>query len=281
MANASGGNTQLVERMSGANAPSPQRQDIKSLLNSVSVKKRFEEVLGKNAPAFMSSLISVANGNDQLKVIAAKNPMSIIAAGAVAAALNLAVDPNLGFAYIVPYGDKATFQMGYKGYVQLAQRSGQYKTLNACEVYEGEIKAINRFTGEIEFCDRTSEKIVGYVAYFKLLNGFEKYLYMTKEELDKHAKTYSQTYKKGYGKWKEDFHAMAIKTVLKRLLSKYGVLSIEMQTGMGTALVVDDAAVNDDGSYEYPDRTIEAEGRVIDDDTGEIKADVSQSELPI
>lgn len=266
MANVNGHNKQLIERM-GNNTPA--RADVKALLNNVSVKKRFEDILGKHAPAFMSSIISVANGNEQLKRVAQTNPMSIISAGAVAAALNLPIDPNLGFAYIVPYGDQATFQMGYKGYIQLAMRTGQYKAINVTEVYEGEIEHINRFTGEIEFGEKTSDDIVGYLAYFKLLNGFEKYLYMTKQQIENHAKKYSKSYSNPRGRWALDFHAMAMKTVLKMLLSKYGILSVEMQT-MGTALVADGAAVNEAGEYEHVD-AVDVEGSAVDTETGEIK----------
>jgi recombination protein RecT len=269
MATANGNNSQLMERMAGGNSPASQRQDIKALLNSVSVKKRFEDILGKHAPAFMSSIISVANGNDQLRRVSQENPMSIISSAAVAAALNLPVDPNLGFAYIVPYGSAATFQMGYKGFIQLAMRTGQYKGLNACEVYEGEIKTINRFTGEIEFGEQIGDKVVGYLAYFKLLNGFEKYLYMSKEQIEKHAKTFSKSFNNPKGRWALDFHAMALKTVIKLLLSKYGILSVEMQNGMGTALVADGAAVTESGEYQQVD-AIDVEGSAVDAETGEI-----------
>ena len=282
MALASGGNTQLMERMAGGNAQAAsQRQDIKALLSSVSIKKRFEELLGKKAPGFMSSIISVTNGNAQLQ---SADPRTIIAAAAVAAALDLPIDPNLGFAYIVPYNVKkdgvkqvqAQFQLGYKGYIQLAMRTSQYKTINATEVYEGEIKSINRFTGEIEFGERTSDKIVGYIAYFKLLNGFEKYLYMSKEEVEKHGKAYSKSYGNEYGRWAQDFFAMAIKTVIKRLLSKYGILSIEMQSNLGTALVADEAVVTESGEYHHVD-AIETEGRIVDEDTGEISPESGEA----
>lgn len=272
MANASGGNAALINRMgnTGVQNAANHSKDIKSMLADINIKKRFEDVLGKNAPAFMSSLISVANGNSQLKEISLKNPMSIVSAGAIAAALNLPVDPNLGFAYIVPYGTSATFQMGYKGFIQLAMRTGQYRTINAAEVYEGEIKGINRFTGDIEFGEKQSDNIVGYIAYFKLINGFDKYLYMTKEEVEQHGRKYSKSFNNANGRWKLDFHAMAIKTVIKRLLSKYGILSIEMQGGLGTALVADNAIVKDDGSYDYPDGAIDVEGTIVDQETGEI-----------
>ena len=164
------------------------------MLGNDNVKTRFQEILGKKAPGFISSILSVANSNTLLQKA---DPKTVMNSAVIAATLDLPINPNLGFAYIVPFGGQAQFQLGYKGFVQLAMRSGQYKTINVREVYEGEIVSENRFTGEYEFGTPKSDKVVGYMAYFKLLNGFEKYLYMSKEELEKHGKKYSQTYKKG------------------------------------------------------------------------------------
>ena len=243
-------------------AESQKAVTIQSLVSQESVKARFEELLGKKAPGFISSLLAVVNNN---KLLARANPNTIIAAGAMAASLDLPINQNLGFAYIIPYGNEAQFQMGYKGYIQLAMRTGQYQTINAAEVYEGEIVKQNRFTGEYEFGEKTSDKIVGYIAYFKLVNGFEKYLYMSIEEMQAHAKKFSKNYKGGTDKWGlTDFHSMAIKTVLKRLISKYGILSIEMQ---GQPMV--DAITNDGGKMTmHDDGTIEAsfDGDTIDTD---------------
>lgn len=235
---------------------------VRSLLARDSIKKRFEELLGRKAPGFISSVINIVNSNTQLQQC---DPNQVIAAAAVAAAMDLPIDPNLGFAYIVPYKGKAQFQMGYKGFVQLAMRTGMYKTINATHVYEGEIESFNRITGEVKFSETgaTSDKIVGYIAYFKLLNGFEKYEYWPIERVIEHAKRFSQSYGRNYSPWKTDFDAMAIKTVLKHLLSRYGVLSIEMQT----AVKADQAVVHetDDGEqYEYVDNTVEAEYTVDD-----------------
>lgn len=235
---------------------------VRSLLARDSIKKRFEELLGRKAPGFMSSIINIVNSNTQLQQC---DPNQVIAAAAVAAAMDLPIDPNLGFAYIVPYKGKAQFQMGYKGFVQLAMRTGMYKTINATHVYEGEIESFNRITGEVKFSETgaTSDKIVGYIAYFKLLNGFEKYEYWPIERVIEHAKRFSQSYGSNYSPWKTDFDAMATKTVLKHLLSRYGVLSIEMQT----AVKADQAVVHetDDGEqYEYVDNTVEAEYTVDD-----------------
>ncbi|MDD4092891.1 MAG: recombinase RecT [Smithellaceae bacterium] len=243
--------------MAAQNLPATQeRTDVSGLLSSESVKKRFEQVLGKKAAGFMSSVISAVNANNELKKAA---PMTVIAAAAVAASLDLPINPSLGFAHIVPYRKDgipiAQFQMGWRGYVQLGMRSGQYKTMNACVVYEGELVESNRFTGEMYFDEnkRTSDKVIGYVAFFKLVNGFEKYLYMTVDQVTAHGKRYSKSFDNKNGKWQTDFEAMALKTVLKLLLSKFGILSIEMQN----AVVYDQAAIKtiDGASYEYIDGT--------------------------
>jgi recombination protein RecT len=212
------------------------QKSINSLLNEENVKKRFQEILGKKANGFISSVINATKNNNMLQT---SDPQSILSASVVAASLDLPIDSNLGFAAIVPYKDKtgkvvAQFQMMYKGFVQLAQRSGQYKTINVCEIYEGEIESFNRITGEINFdpTKKKTDKIIGYAAYFRLANGFEKTLYMSAEDLGKHGKRFSQSFKKGYGLWVDDFDSMAMKTVLKRLLSKYGILSIDMQNAV-------------------------------------------------
>lgn len=256
---------------------------LQSMVTSAGIRERFNDVLGKKAPAFISSLISVANNSDML---AKADPTTVITAGIMAATLDLPINQNLGFAYIVPFynGKKriteAQFQMGYKGYVQLAMRTGQYKTINASEIYEGEIKSRNRLTGEFELGERTSDKVVGYIAYFRLVNGFEKYLYMTKEEVEAHAKKYSQTYKKDFGLWITDFDSMAIKTVLKRLLSKYGILSVEMHN-MATALSNDGAVIRDKDGQLTPDfegTTVDVQAEVAD--TIEHNANSEELDIP-
>lgn len=256
---------------------------LKSMLSNDSVKARFREILGAKAPGFISSILSVANSNTLLQ---RAEPQSVMNAAVIAATLDLPINPNLGFAYIIPYGNSAQFQLGYKGIIQLAMRSGQYKTINVNEVYEGEIKDVNRFTGNYEFGERSSDKVVGYMAYFKLTNGFEKYLYMTKEECEKHGKKYSQTYKRGTGLWATEFDSMSRKTCLKMLLSKYGILSIDMQR----AQVFDQAVVKsnlaetdiDDAEVSYDDNPDNADAKrnamkealedaeVVDESTGEL-----------
>lgn len=250
----------------GENYPAVQDQravaavndPLQSLLRQDAIKKRFEGMLGKKAAGFMSSIISATQANRELKKC---DPLSIVSAAAVAAALDLPINPSLGFAHIVPYGGKAQFQMGWRGFVQLGMRTGQYKTINVCSVYEGELVSRNRFTGEMEFDEarRTSETVVGYVAYFKLVNGFEKWFYMTDEEVSAHGKKYSQSYSNPNSQWQKNPEAMKLKTALKLLLSKYGILSIEMQT----AVMADQAVVKESGRYTYPDGR-DSDGDVLD-----------------
>lgn len=204
---------------------------LRDLVSRIDIKGRFEEVLGKKAPGFIASMLALTNSNQALKT---SEPMSIISAAAIAATLDLPINPNLGFAHIVPYSGVAQFQMGWKGFVQLAIRTGLYQTMNASEIYEGELIKHNRVTGEtiLDESKRVSDKVVAYAAYFKLTTGFEKYLVMTLDQVTKHGKRYSKSFAKQGAPWQSNFEAMALKTVIKLLLSKYGVLSIEMQKAM-------------------------------------------------
>lgn len=214
-----------------------QPKTVIGLLSNEMVKKRFADIMGKNSASFISSIISATKSNPELLNC---DPDSVISSAVIAATLNLPIQSNLGFAHIVPYNTKtgkfAQFQMGWKGYVQLALRTGQYKTINTSEIYEGELIKHDRISGDVEIDTnkKKSDRVVGYVAYFKFINGFEKSLYWTKEQVEKHGGKYSKSYKSEYGRWKLDFDSMAIKTVIKQLLSKYGILSVEMQTAITT-----------------------------------------------
>lgn len=219
---------------------------LKGMLGAESVKKRFQEILGKKAPGFISSVLSCVNSNNLLQTA---EPQSVLNSAVIAATLDLPINPNLGFAAIVPYKDRmrgniAQFQLMYKGLIELCLRSGQFSALIDEVVYEGQLVSKNKFTGEYVFDEdaKVSDKPIGYMAYFRLVNGFEKTFYMTVEEVETHAKKYSQSYKKGYGVWKDDFDIMARKTVLKLLLAKYAPKSIEMQQ----AIIFDQAAVKND-----------------------------------
>ncbi len=225
---------------------------VKSMLATPAIRARFDDMLGKRSGAFVSSVISAVSANRDL---AECEPMSVISAAAVAAAMDLPINPGLGFAHIVPYNGVAQFQIGWKGFVQLAMRSGQYKTINLTPILDGQITRHNRFTGEMEFSEEAkSEKVIGYLLYFKLLNGFEKYFYMTHDQVKAHGMRYSKAFAKGKGRWVEDFEPMALKTVAKLGLSKYGILSIDMQK----AIEMDQAEVSEDGSPRYVDSTVEA-----------------------
>lgn len=208
-------------------------KDIKGLMDTPAIKKRFEEVLDAKAPQYMSSIINLVNGDTNLKRV---DQMSVVASCMVAATLDLPVDKNLGYAWVIPYGSKAQFQIGYKGYVQLALRTGQYKSINVVEVHEGELTEWNPLTEklEIEFNNKKSDVVIGYAGYFELVNGFKKTVYWSKEKIDNHARKFSKTYNSKDSVWKTDFDAMALKTVLRNMLSKWGILSIEMQTAYKT-----------------------------------------------
>jgi recombination protein RecT len=222
-------------------------QQLKDTLRSDSVKSRFKEILGQKAPGFVSSILSVANSNSMLQNA---DPQSVLNAAVIAATLDLPINPNLGYSAIVPYKDRKTgivsgqFQLMYKGLVELCLRSGQFASLIDEVVYEGQLVRKNKFTGEYIFDEdaKTSDKVIGYMAYFRLLNGFEKTFYMTIEEVEKHAKAYSRSYQKGFGVWVDNFDVMARKTVLKLLLSKYAPKSIQMQQ----ALTFDQAVIKND-----------------------------------
>lgn len=221
---------------------------VKSLVESPAYNKRFKDVLGAKAPQFVSSLVQISQTWQLNKC----EPNSVIAAAMVAAALDLPINPNLGFAYIIPYKEKATFQMGYRGFIQLAQRTGQYKHINACEVFEGEMVKYDRVKGVLvldESKRKKDAKVVGYAAFFELINGYEHALYWTDKQVQKHAETYSQAYRAGSDTpWKTNYDQMAMKTVLKALLSKWGPMAIQMQTA-----VLRDNSIEVDGEVLYPD----------------------------
>lgn len=227
-------NTQLT--------PAQKSRHLKDFFDKPAVQAKMRELVDKNAASFGTSIMQIVNSNAMLLDA---EPMSIFNAACMAATLNLPVNNNLGFAYIVPYRNRgkveAQFQLGYKGFIQLAQRSGQFKRINTCPVYDtdAEEDVYQRLTSLIP--RKPSGQIIGYIAYFQLLNGYEANLTMTMEELEAHAKRYSQTYKRGFGLWADNFEAMAKKTVIKLLLSQQAPLSIEMQK----AVLSDQSVIKD------------------------------------
>ena len=256
---------------------SPHQKNVisfRALAENPSYANRFKQVLDDRAPQFLASLVQLVSGSDYL---AACEPNSIMAAAITSASLDLPIDKNLGFAHIVPYAGKAQFQLGYKGFIQLAIRTGQYKLMNCCVVYEGELVKYDELTAElvIDSKKRTSEKPIGYAAYFKLMNGFEHAEFWYREEVDAHALKYSQAYaKKKQTPWFTDFDTMALKTVIKSLISKWGIMSIKMQT----AVIHDQgvrASVDSDAVF-YPDNEVEIKRPLIDGPATDVESTVEQ-----
>ena len=229
---------------------------LQQILNSPGIKRRFEELLDNSAPSFVSSILTIVRSNSKLQDC---SPNSILSAAGIAAALKLPINPSLGFAHIVPYKGQAQFQIGFRGYIQLAMRSGQYRTLNAGAVREGQIKDIDFITGEIIRGEKISDEIVGYLAYMELISGFKKSLYMTVEELQAHAQKYSQSYAydlrsgRRTSVWSTNFDSMAKKTLLKKLLNTFGIIAIDQKSAdLATALQADQAVITEDG-FRYID----------------------------
>jgi len=236
---------------------------VSQYLNSDSVKRHIEGILKERAPQLMTSLISLANLTPGL---AKCDPKTLLYCGMKAASLDLPLDNNLGFAYAVPYGKDAQFQTGYRGFIQLAQRTGQYKKINVLEIKVGELKHWDPFTEEIELVliddadKRESLAVVGYAGIFELLNGFTKHTYWTKERVIKHAKRFSKAFNNG--PWRTDFDAMAKKTVIKELIGKWGPMSVQLRE----AVKFDQSVIREaeDGT-EAPDY-IDAQFEATDDE---------------
>lgn len=218
---------------------------LRETLKAPSVEAKFKEMLGKRAPQFMTSITTLVSNSTLLQKA---DVNSIIMGAAAAASMDLPINPNLGYAALVPYNSKdgcfAQLQIMWKGLVELFLRSGQCKSIICETVYDGQLVKKNKFTGEYVFDEdaKKSDKIVGFMSYFKLLNGFEKTEYMTVEEVKAHAQKFSQTYRSGRGVWKEQFEAMAKKTLVKQLLSKWAPKSIEMNQ----AIMFDQGVVRGD-----------------------------------
>ena len=259
-----------VAKTEGAQLPQKKISDMnmKELFSSDQIKQKFQEMLKEKAAGFITSVLQVATNNT---LLAKAQPMSLYNAAATAATLDLPINNNLGFAWIVPYRNNKTglyeaqFQMGWKGFVQLALRTGQYLRINVLEVFENQFTSFNSLTEELiaDFAKDGEGKIVGYCAYFKLVNGFEKTVYWSHAKVTAHGKRYSKSF--ATGPWKDDFDAMAKKTVIKNTLSKWGIMSIEMQK----AVRFDHAVVK---NHETEDVTY------VDVETGEISEPVVNEE---
>lgn len=248
--------------------------DIKAFLANPDIQQRMNDLLKERASEFATSILAAVQNDKNLAIC---EPATIFSAAMTAASLNLPINSNLGFAYLIPYKNnklgvwQAQFQMGWKGFVQLAQRTGQYRTIGATEVYEGQLIDENPVLGNtFDWKAKKSDKVVGYLAMFQLTTGFEKSLYMTTEQLQKHGLKFSQSYKKGYGLWKDDFHSMALKTVIKLLISKFG----PMNTSVSKAVEFDQAVI--DGDIIYPDNEKPAHTEQTDEEKEALKAEAKQ-----
>lgn len=223
------------------------------LIQAPAMQSYLFSTLHDKRDTFVANVTALVGGNQQLQCC---DPAAVIMTAIKATALDLPLDPNLGFAYVIPYQSREglipQFQLGYKGYIQLALRSGKFRTMNTRDVREGEILDEDYMSGEL-ICRRAEGReslpVVGYLAFFELTNGFRKSLYMSKVELEAHASRFSQTFKKGRGVWSENFDSMAKKTVMKLLLSRFAPMSVDM----ADALRFDGASTGKDGQPVYVD----------------------------
>ncbi len=212
-------------------APSKSPATImKGILDNTATKKLLQDSLKENAGAFSASIIDLYNSDTYLQRC---DPRQVFGECLKAVSLKLPISKQLGFAYVVPYGNVPQFQLGYKGMIQLCMRTGAYKYINADVVYEGEYQGANKLTGEVNLSgEKISDEIIGYFAYIETVNGFKKALYWSREKVEKHAVKFSKSYNSKNSVWKSNFDAMAIKTVLRNLISKYGIMSVEMVTAL-------------------------------------------------
>lgn len=235
--------------------------NLKALVTTDKVETRIQELLGDRKSMFVTSLLQCVNSSHMLQKA---EPMTVLNAAMTAASLNLPISNQLGYAYIVPYNNnkklpngqwekrtEAQFQIGYKGFIQLALRTNQYHRINAIPVYENQYKGWNPLTEELKADFNLSGEglVMGYVAFFRLVNGFEKVVYWSHDKVTNHGQKYSKSFSSQNGQWQKGFDGMALKTVLKAALSKYGPLSVDMQT----AIQYDQSVQRIEGAPEYID----------------------------
>lgn len=260
-------------------------QLMNSMLDSEKLRGRFDELLGKRAPQFISSLVSLVNADSNMQQAFCEAPMTVIQSALKAASFDLPIDQNLGYAYIVPFKNskktadgswvkkmEASFILGWKGMHQLALRTGAYKTINVTDIREGELISYNRLTEEVEVVfeedddKRETLPVIGYVGYYRLINGAEKTIYMTVKQIENHEKKFRKGDYMGKG-WKDDWDAMARKTVYRRLIGKWGVMSIDYQN-RGDAMSL---ANQMEDEYKLENSSpVEGDYIDIDTETGEV-----------
>lgn len=285
----------IIQRQTIAKAPTTsEKQSVNQLMNSMldgeKMRGRFDELLGKRAPQFISSVVAMVNADPNMQQAFYESPMTVIQSALKAATFDLPIDQNLGYAYIVPFKNKkknedgtwtkkmeASFILGWKGMHQLALRTGAYKTINVVDIREGELKSYNKLTEEVDVAfiededEREALPIVGYLGYYRLVNGAEKTIYMTIKQIENHEKKNRKGEYQGKG-WRDDWDAMARKTVYRRLIGKWGVMSITYQNaaeGAALAQQMRDEGYTDDPAPTFPD-IIEGEAIDIDPESGEV-----------
>jgi recombination protein RecT len=265
------------------------KQTVNQLMNAMldgeKLRGRFNDLLGKRTPQFVSSLVSLVNADVNLQQAFYEAPMTVIQSALKAASFDLPIDQNLGYAYIVPFKNskkdadgnwhkvsEASFILGWKGMHQLALRTGAYKTINVIDIREGELKNYNRLTEEVDINfiededERETKKIIGYVGYYRLVNGAEKTIYMTVKQIENHEKKHRKGEYMGKG-WKDDFDAMARKTVYRRLIGKWGVMSIDYQSHSDAMELANQ--MQEENNLDLPPID-DADYTMVDTDTGEI-----------
>lgn len=295
MANAKNGGLMTAKQNNGDELQRAKQKTmamaLNELLDSDGIRGRINELLGKRAPQFVGSLVSMVNADANMQQVFREAPITLIQAGLRAATYDLPIDPGLGYAYLVPFKNKqkdgstrmeASFIMGYKGMYQLAMRTGAYKKLNVIDIRKGELKKYDRLTEdiEIEFIEdeeaREKAEIIGYCGYFRLVNGMEKFVYKTIKQIEAHELKNRKGQYMGKG-WRDDKDAMCRKTILRMLIGKWGVMSIDYQVASPSMIAVAESVAK--GQFDDEDiPTIEAtaiteelaDGRTVDTGTGEV-----------
>ena len=258
-----------------------KKQKIAGYLSSDAVKANIMSVVGeKDAQMFISSVVSAVQTNPQL---ADCTNASILSAALLGHSLKLPHSPQLGYYWMVPYNNtkeingkkvevkEATFQIGWKGYYQLAMRSGQYKKIHVTDIKEGELKRYDPIEDEYEFepitdlAEREKKPTIGYYGFFILTNGLKQAIYWSKERMENHARKYSVSYRKGWSSsiWKSDFDGMAKKTIIRQLVGKYGVMSVDM-VDMQTAYKADMSVIDENGNPDYVDNIPDEPEKAVD-----------------
>ena len=271
---------------------------INSILDTDGYRRRFNELLGARAPQFISSIVSLVNADENLQKAFYEAPITVIQSALKAATFDLPIDPNLGYAYVVPFQNRkkgkmeATFIMGYKGMNQLALRTGAYKKINVIDIREGELKHYDRLTEDIDIQFeeddelRDTLKIIGWVGYFRLVNGTEKTIYMTKKQIETHEKKFRKGQYMGWG-WKDNFNEMAMKTVFRKLIGKWGLMSIDYQKADRATIAAADAIAKgnfDDEDAQAPTQqlsgtVISEAAEIVEDSSAEMFTEAEKAEI--